>query len=57
MSEFIKVTKGGDVIEIHPDALVDHKRLGWVEVEPAVAVETAVEKKPEATPEKKPKGK
>lgn len=52
MSEFIKVEKDGEVIEVHPDALADHKRLGWVEV--AVAVEAPEEKpdKPEAAEKK-----
>lgn len=30
MSEFIKVTKGDEIIEISPLALADHKRLGWI---------------------------
>lgn len=36
--EFIKVTKDGETIEVHPLALEDHKRLGWkvVEAEPEV---------------------
>jgi hypothetical protein len=33
MSELIKVTKDGEVIEVHPDALKNHQELGWVVVE------------------------
>lgn len=57
MSAFIQVTKNGETIEIHPDALEDHKRLGWVvvvdEAQPAEA--PAVEAAP--APVKKGKGK
>jgi hypothetical protein len=49
-SEFIKVAKGDEVIEVHPLALADHKRLGWVEVEEAPAEETNTEAKPDKTP-------
>ena len=56
MEKFIKITKDGETIEVHPSALADHKRLGWVEVEPAVEVET-VEPKPEPVKEKRAKEK
>ena len=45
--EFIKVTKDGEVIEIHPLALADHKRLGWTVVE----AEDLAPMDPEAQPE------
>jgi hypothetical protein len=48
MSEFIKVTKDNQIIEVHPDALEDHKRLGWKIVEEAaesVSVETPAKAK------------
>jgi len=46
MSEFIKVEKDGEVIEIAPPNLADHIRLGWK----PVVVEDAPkgEAKPEA---------
>lgn len=50
MSEFIKVKKDGQVIEVHPDALENHKQLGWVVVD-----EPAAEEKPVEKPEKKAK--
>jgi hypothetical protein len=60
MSEFIKITKNGEVIEVHPDALANHKELGWVVVEDvpaesvdAVAVETVVAEKPVVKPAEK----
>lgn len=51
MSEFIKVKKDGQVIEVHPDALENHKQLGWV----IVVDEPAAEEKPVEKPEKKAK--
>lgn len=42
MTAFIKVTKNDETIEVHPDALADHKSLGWVEV---VEPEPVAEKK------------
>lgn len=33
MSDLIPVSKGADYIEVHPDALDEHKRLGWAECE------------------------
>lgn len=51
MSEFIKVTKGDEIIEISPLALADHKRLGWIlwdEQAQAAAERKAVEEKAEA---------
>lgn len=47
MSEFIKVKKDGQVIEVHPDALENHKQLGWVVVDEPVAEEKPVENRPE----------
>lgn len=49
MSKFIKVQKGDEVIEVHPDALADHKRLGWsvVEEAPAQPEPESAEVKPE----------
>lgn len=29
--ELIPVTLNGDYIEVHPTALEDHKRIGWVQ--------------------------
>lgn len=34
MSKFIKMTKEGETIEVHPSVVEDHKRLGWKVVEP-----------------------
>lgn len=51
MSAFIKVAKDDQVIEVHPDALKDHMRLGWtvvVEAVEPVSVETPAEAKKEA---------
>ena len=42
MDEFIKVTKDGETIEIHPLALDDHKRLGWKVVGESVTDAEAV---------------
>ena len=53
MSEFIKVTKDGQEIEIHPDALADHKRLGWVVVEDALKAEEVLPVQVEKPVEKK----
>ncbi|MGI6260022.1 MAG: hypothetical protein ACOYKC_09220 [Anaerolineaceae bacterium] len=30
--KFVKVSKGGDVLEVHPDMLEQHLKLGWVQV-------------------------
>jgi hypothetical protein len=39
MSEFIKMTKEDETIEVHSSVVEDHKRLGWkvVESEPVQA--------------------
>lgn len=29
MSDLIPVSKGSDYLEVHPDALTEHQRLGW----------------------------
>lgn len=60
MSEFIKVTKNGEAIEVHPDALEDHKRLGWVEVVDAESqpeAEKPAEEAPAPKAEKPKRGK
>lgn len=31
-SGFVAMQKDGDVIEVHPLCVADHKRLGWKEV-------------------------
>ena len=54
MSNFIKVTKNDEIIEVHPDALEDHKRLGWVEV---VEAEKPAEEAPAPKAEKPKRGK
>lgn len=53
MSHLIAVSKGADYLEVHPDTLDEHKRLGWSECPPrAPAVATADEQggEPEAKP-------
>jgi hypothetical protein len=50
MSEFIRVSKNGEIIEVHPDALKDHERLGWtvvIEEKESVSAETPTESKKE----------
>lgn len=37
--QLIPVTKGGEVIEVHPSTLADHKRNGWVEAPAAPAAD------------------
>jgi hypothetical protein len=39
--KLIAMTKDGEFIPVHPDALAEHKRLGWVEA-PAVEVDDLV---------------
>jgi len=29
MSEFVTMTKAGETIEVHPDAVSNHKKIGW----------------------------
>jgi hypothetical protein len=58
MSEFINVTKDGEVIGVHPDALADHLRLGWVVVpaeSEAPAPAAAAAPAPRTEEKKKPK--
>jgi len=50
MTNFIKIEKDGEIIEVHPDALADHKSVGWVEV---VEVDPVVPEK-KAEPKSKP---
>jgi hypothetical protein len=57
MEKFIKITKDGETIEVHPSALADHKRLGWVEVEEDAETESKPEPKPEPVKEKRAKEK
>jgi hypothetical protein len=54
MTNFIKVEKDGETIEVHPDALKNHLELGWVIVveETAHAGDEPVVETP-AKPEKK----
>ncbi|MGB3276121.1 MAG: hypothetical protein WBA82_08030 [Castellaniella sp.] len=33
MSHLIPVSKGADYLEVHPGALAEHKKLGWVQCE------------------------
>lgn len=33
MSHLIPVSKGADYLEVHPNALTEHKKLGWAECE------------------------
>lgn len=33
-NDFIKMTKDGETIDVHPLAVENHKQLGWVVVEP-----------------------
>lgn len=39
--KFIKITKDGQTIEVHPSVVDDHKKLGW-----AVVGEEAAEPEP-----------
>ena len=42
MTDLIPVSKGADYLEVHPDALEEHKRLGWAECarrEPSIDAE------------------
>lgn len=48
MSEFVKVTKDGEIIEVHPDALADHMRLGWVVVEQRIEADERIEQRIDA---------
>lgn len=46
--ELIEVTKDGETIRVHPLALEDHKRLGWVVVgEAEVETTSAPTEEPE----------
>lgn len=54
MSKFINVTKDGEVIAVHPDALADHIRLGWA-VMPAELEAPAPAPAPRPEEKKKPK--
>lgn len=40
MSNLIAVSKGADYLEIHPNGLEEHRRLGWAECPPRKAEET-----------------
>jgi hypothetical protein len=53
MSEFIKITKDGETIEVHPLTLEDHKHLGWKVVEAPAEVEAPAAAQPEPKPEGK----
>lgn len=55
MSGFINVTKDGEVIGVHPDALADHIRLGWSVVVEPVAEAAAPAPAPKPEEKKKPK--
>ncbi len=48
--KFIKMTKEGETIEVHPSVVEDHKRLGWKIVE---AAEAKTEKEVEVEGKKK----
>jgi hypothetical protein len=45
----IAMTKDGEFIPVHPDALAEHERLGWVQA-PAVDVESLIEQAADAGP-------
>jgi hypothetical protein len=45
----IAMTKDGEFIPVHPDALAEHERLGWVQA-PAVDVESLLEQAADAAP-------
>lgn len=48
MSEFIKMQKGEETIEVNPLCVADHESLGWVVVEaPLVEEEVLAERKPD----------
>ena len=59
MSEFIKMTKDGETIEVSPLVVEDHKHLGWkvveetakAEVEADVDIEAKAKAKAEAKAE------
>jgi predicted fused transcriptional regulator/phosphomethylpyrimidine kinase len=39
--KFVKMTKDGETIEVHPSVVEDHKHLGWKVVEVQAKTETA----------------
>jgi len=49
--KFIKITKDGETIQVHPSVVDDHKRLGWQ------VVETKSEPEPESEEDKAAKKK
>ena len=55
--EMILIEKGGEQIRVHPDALADHKRIGWTVVEPQAEEQPqeAPAVPPEPEPEPKPR--
>jgi hypothetical protein len=56
MSELIKMEKDGEVIEVHPLAMEDHKSLGWKvvgEADADAAPAAASDEKPAAKKKKK----
>lgn len=56
MSEFVKMTKDGETIEVSPLTVENHKLLGWVVVEEAEAAQPAEAAAVEETePEPEPK--
>ncbi len=51
--KFVKMTKEGETIDVHPSVVEDHKRLGWKIVEEAQAeAKTDEEVKAEAKKKK-----
>ena len=56
MDEFIKMTKDGEIIEVHPLAVENHKQLGWTvvkEEQPAEAAQEAEQPKVKGSRKKK----
>ncbi len=41
MTHLIQIRKDGAVIAVHPDALAQHQKLGWVQCAPLEPIPTA----------------
>ena len=57
MSGFVRVEKNGEVIEVHPDALENHKQLGWKVCADVPVVKADEVEKPAEKPAPKKAGK
>lgn len=55
--EFVRMTKDGATIAVHPSVVADHKRLGWMVVNDEAPGEPVAAETLQAQPEPKPKRK